>query len=76
MLCEERARQAEVAAFNPTDLSRSADALNDHRKLTRRSAARDTEDLHTAADRILFEADDSPAMASEMIRFPFLGLGI
>jgi integrase len=76
LLCEERGRQAEVASFNPTDLSRSADALNDHRKLTRRSAARDTEDLHTAADRILFEAEDSPAMASEMIRFPFLGLGI
>ena len=78
-ICEERARQAEVAAFTPTDLSRSADALTDHRKLTRRNAARESEDLHTAADRILFEADAGPTKQSEqseMIRFPFLGLGI
>ena len=75
-ICEERARQAEVAAFTPTDLSRSADALTDHRRLTRRSAARESEDLHTAADRILFEADAGPATQMEMIRFPFLGLGI
>ncbi len=75
-VCEERARQAEVAPFTPTDLSRSADALTEHRKLTRRSAARDSEELHTAADRILFDADASPSLQGEMIRFPFLGQGI
>jgi len=75
-LCEERARQAEVAPFGPTDLSRSADALNGHRKLTRRSAARESEDLHTAAERILFEDETDASAESEMIRFPFLGLGI
>lgn len=75
-ICEERGRQAEVAPFTPTDLSRSADALTDHRKLTRRSAAKDSEAFHSAADRILFEADESSGIASEMIRFPFLGLGI
>lgn len=76
VVCDERARQAEVAAFTPTDLSRSADALTDHRKATRRSAARDHVDLHTAADRILFEPEEDSEMESEMIRFPFLGLGI
>ncbi len=75
-ICEERGRQAEVPAFTPTDLSRSADALTEHRKLTRRSAAKESEEFHSAADRILFETDESSAMASEMIRFPFLGLGI
>ena len=75
-ICEERAKQAEVAPFSPTDLSRSADALTEHRKVTRRSAARESEDLHTAADRILFEPEENATMASEMIRFPFLGLGI
>lgn len=75
-ICEERGRQAEVSPFTPTDLSRSADALTDHRKLTRRSAAKESEEFHSAADRILFEAEESSAMASEMIRFPFLGLGI
>lgn len=75
-ICEERGRQAEVASFTPTDLSRSADALNDHRKQTRRSAAKESEAFHSAADRILFDAEESSAMASEMIRFPFLGLGI
>ncbi len=74
-ICEERGRQAEVAAFTPTDLSRSADALTDHRRLTRRSAAKESEEFHSAADRILFESEESSAMASEMIRFPFLGLG-
>lgn len=75
-ICEERGRQSEVPAFTPTDLSRSADALTEHRKLTRRSAAKESEEFHSAADRILFEADESAGMASEMIRFPFLGLGI
>ncbi len=75
-ICEERARQAEVPAFTPTDLFRSADALTEHRKLNRRSAAKESEAFHSAADRILFESEESSAMASEMIRFPFLGLGI
>ncbi|MBY0399687.1 tyrosine-type recombinase/integrase [Myxococcota bacterium] len=75
-LCEERARQAEVAAFTPTDLSRSADALTEHRKLTRRTPARESEDFHCAAERILFEEEEAGSLESEMIRFPFLGLGI
>ncbi len=75
-MSSERARQAEVAPFTPTDLSKSADALHDHRKLTRRTAARESEDFHTAAERVLFEAESSPTADSEMIRFPFLGLGI
>ncbi|MFO0687760.1 MAG: tyrosine-type recombinase/integrase [Myxococcota bacterium] len=75
-ICEERGRQAEVAPFTPTDLSRSADALAEHRKLTRRTPARESEDFHTAAERILFDEETSPTLESEMIRFPFLGLGI
>jgi len=74
-LCTLRARQAEVAPFTPTDLSRSADALTDHRRLARQRAAREPDELHTAAERILFETDPTPAEVSEMIRFPFLGLG-
>jgi integrase len=75
-ICEERGRQAEVAAFTPTDLSRSADALTDHRKHTRRSAARESEDFHAAAERILFENEPAESEESEAIRFPFLGLAI
>jgi len=75
-ICEERARQAEVTSFTPTDLSRSADVLMEHRKLTRRTPARESEDFHTAAERILFDEEESGSLESEMIRFPFLGLGI
>jgi integrase len=75
-ICEERGRQAEVTPFTPTDLSRSADALLEHRKQTRRTPARESEDFHTAAERILFDEEKSPTLESEMIRFPFLGLGI
>lgn len=75
-ICDERGRQAEVAPFSPTDLSRSADALFEHRKQNRRTPARESADFHSAAERILFEREVSPTLESEMIRFPFLGLGI
>ncbi|MEZ4330812.1 MAG: tyrosine-type recombinase/integrase [Myxococcota bacterium] len=75
-ICEERGRQAEVVAFTPTDLSRSADALTDHRKHARRSAVRESDEFHAAAERILFENEPAECEESEAIRFPFLGLGI
>lgn len=74
-ICEERGRQAEVVPFTPTDLSRSADALTEHRRHTRRSAAQASEDFHVAAERILFESETDESDGSEAIRFPFLGLG-
>lgn len=74
-ICEERRKQAEVAPFTPTDLSRSADALTEHRRQNRRTAARESEDFHAAAERVLFESESTDQDETEAIRFPFLGLG-
>ncbi len=75
-LCERRAQQAEVPAFTPNDLSRSADALTEHRKSARRKAARLAHDTLSTAEQVLYEGDrrDELSEQSEAIQFPFLGL--
>jgi integrase len=75
-ICEARAEQANVLPFVPNDLSRSADALIEHRKSVRRRSARRAAEVPSAAEQVLFEVDDDPDETSEAIRFPFLGLEI
>jgi hypothetical protein len=74
--CELRAKQANVLPFAPNDLSRSADALIDHRKSVRRRSARRAAEVPSEAEQVLFESDDDPGETSETIRFPFLGLDL
>ncbi|MEZ4292686.1 MAG: hypothetical protein R3E53_19980, partial [Myxococcota bacterium] len=73
---EKRAQQAEVTPFTPNDLSRSAEALVDHRKASRRRAARRAQDQLSEAEQLLFEGQIEPDGEGEAIRFPFLGLNI
>lgn len=74
--CETRAAQAEVPPFVPNDLSRSAEALTNHRKAARRKAARAAAESLSSGERALYlrpaelEAEDHVAA----IQFPFLGL--
>jgi hypothetical protein len=81
-ICLTRAEQAEVQACTPNDLSRSAQALLDHRKAARRRAARVAQETLSAAERALYavEEEESPAAVVAQtpmaIRFPFLGLNI
>lgn len=77
-ICERRSKQAEVADFVPKDLSRSAEALTDHRKALRKKVKKETQGVPTSAEELLFEgrANTSDSEAGEAIRFPFLGLGI
>ena len=75
-ISEARALEAEVEAFTPNDLSRSADALTDHRKARRRKASKNDSDTASVVDQVLFEDVEAQAEAGEKIRFPFLGLGI
>ena len=77
-ICEMRAQQAEVPAFVPSDLSRSADALTDHRKAARRKARRFALEHPSTAEKVLFEsqASEEPDQEPEAIQFPFLGLHI
>jgi hypothetical protein len=77
-ICLVRAQKAKVAEFGPNDLSRSAQALTDHRKAARRKANRLAKELPSTAEKVLFE---SPAASdandeAEAIQFPFLGLHI
>lgn len=76
VLCEERAKQAEVPVFTPNDLSRSAEALTNHRKAARRKANRLAQQTLSSAEKALYlPADESDEDAlSETIQFPFLGL--
>lgn len=77
-VCERRAEQAEVHPFSPNDLSRSAEALTEHRKARarKRSSQRNLEST-SPIEQLLFEGDtaESPA-TGESIQFPFLGLGL
>lgn len=74
-ICEQRGAQAEVQPFVPNDLSKSADALTEHRKAARKRSSRKANESSTKADRVLFDGDDDPAShGGETIRFPFLGL--
>ncbi len=75
-LCEARAKQAEVPEFVPNDLSRSAEALTNHRKAARRKAARAAAESLSTAEKALYlrpaELDSDPHALA--IQFPFLGL--
>ena len=80
-ICENRAQEARVQAFAPNDLSRSAEALTEHRKATRRKAAKHQHEIPSALEALLFDDAEAEAESEreathgEMIRFPFLGLG-
>lgn len=75
-LCEERAEQAQVPVFTPNDLSRSAEALTNHRKAARRKATRLAQTTLSSAEKALYlPADESDEdELSQTIQFPFLGL--
>ena len=76
-VCERRAEQAEVRPFSPNDLSRSAEALTEHRKsrARKRSSHRGLTET-SPIEQLLFEGDTEESGATgESIRFPFLGLG-
>jgi integrase len=76
-ICEDRGAKAKVAPFVPNDLSRSAEALTEHRKTARRRAARRAQEIPNAAEQLLFDNGDSESdELAETIRFPFLGLSI
>jgi integrase len=76
-ICERRAAQAEVSHFAPNDLSRSADALTEHRKAIRKKVAKQAQSLPSGADLLLYEGQvGAPGIDGKAIRFPFLGLGI
>lgn len=75
-LCEERAKQAQVAEFTPNDLSRSAEVLTNHRKAARRKANRAAQSSLSTAEKALYLApsDAEKDELTETIQFPFLGL--
>jgi hypothetical protein len=78
-VCERRAKQAEVADFVPNDLSRSAEALTEHRKAVRKKAAKQAQDKPSSAEQLLYDGKSASALNannSEGICFPFGGLGI
>jgi integrase len=75
-LCERRAGQAEVEAFVPNDLSRSAEALTEHRKALRKKSARHQNDAPSSAEQLLLTGTAAPRQDGETIQFPYLGLGI
>lgn len=76
--CETRGAEAQVQPFGSNDLSRSAEALEEHRKSARRRAARQAAVTLSEAEQALYlsssAAEDDEQ--SEMIQFPFLGLDI
>lgn len=76
-ICERRAEQAEVRPFSPNDLSRSAEALTEHRKASsRKRSSRRGQETIDPIEQLLFEGDTEESTAmGESIRFPFLGLG-
>jgi len=75
-VCEERAKQAQVPTFTPNDLSRSAEALTNHRRAAKRKAARAAAASLSSAEKALYlvpsEAEED--VLSKTIQFPFLGL--
>jgi integrase len=75
-LCERRATQAEVEPFVPNDLSRSAEALTEHRKTLRKRIARQNQDSPSSAEQLLFTGTAAPSLDGETIQFPYLGLGL
>jgi integrase len=77
-VCERRAKQAQVADFVPNDLSRSATALTEHRKVVRKKAAKQAQDEPSTAEQLLFYDGASAASnaGSEAICFPFQGFDV
>ena len=76
-LCERRGKQAEVSDFVPNDLSRSAEALIEHRKQAKKRAAKESQNSPSNAELVLFDGGASLVEEdAEAIRFPFQGLGI
>ena len=75
-ICERRAAQAKVSDFVPNDLSRSADALTEHRKAIRKKIAKQAQSLPGSPDLLLDGEIGAPGIDGKAIRFPFLGLGI
>ena len=77
-VCEKRAKQAEVADFVPNDLSRSAEALTEHRKAVQKKAAKQAQDAPSSAEQLLYDGESPAAfnVNGEGICFPFQGLGI
>ena len=75
-VCEERAKQPQVPTFTPNDLSRSAEALTNHRRAAKRKAARAAAASLSSAEKALYlvprEAEEDDL--SKTIQFPFLGL--
>lgn len=77
-VCDRRSKQAEVAEFVPNDLSRSADALTEHRKAVRKKAAKEAQDAQSSAEQLLYDGQQNESAldaAIEAICFPFQGLG-
>ena len=77
-VCERRAKQAEVADFVPNDLSRSAEALTEHRKIVKKRAAKEAQESNSSAEQLLYDGANSVTVepSSEAICFPFQGLAI
>jgi len=76
-VCEQRGEQAEVQPFTPNDLSRSAEALTEHRKAARKRSARKNHESSSEAERLLFDGETGERSSQgETIRFPFLGLDL
>jgi len=77
-VCERRAKQAEVADFVPNDLSRSAEALTEHRKIVKKRAAKEAEESNSSAEQLLYDGRNpvTAEPSSEAICFPFQGLAI
>jgi integrase len=76
-ICERRAKQAEVKDFVPNDLSRSADALIEHRKAVRKKVNKQNQSSPSTANLLLYDGQNAlPDKNIEAIRFPFMGLGI
>ena len=77
-VCEKRAKQAEVPDFVPNDLSRSAEALTEHRKAVQKKAAKEAQAAPSSAEQLLYDGQSPAAfnVDGEGICFPFQGLGI
>ncbi len=75
-ICEARAEAAEVQPFTPNDLSRSAEALESHRKAAKRKAARAAAESLSEAEQALYLSSSAAENEDlgETIQFPFLGL--
>ncbi|MFP6654468.1 MAG: hypothetical protein VCB25_02495, partial [Myxococcota bacterium] len=77
-VCERRGKQADVTDFVPNDLSRSAEALVQHRKAVKKREAKLPQHSPETVEQLLFSragSEQPTEQDGEAIRFPFLGLG-